>query len=113
MGAAGLNVDKSNELSADFLQGWVQVFLRPIEGGTSVLAVDAEGLLDLGTFPTSLVGSKLRSAGWAGNELDVAGIAVWDRSLSGGSFRKPCHHRRRRRQMWNGNSQRSWGKSQI
>ena len=30
-----------------------------------------EGLLDLGTFPTSLVGSKLRNAGWATNEAAV------------------------------------------
>ena len=84
-----MNADKSNELPADFLQqGWVQVFLRPVEGGTSVLAVDAEGLLDVGTFPTSLVGSKLRSAGWAGNELDIAAIAVWDRCLSWGEIQK-------------------------
>ncbi|CAJ1335602.1 unnamed protein product [Effrenium voratum] len=82
-----LNADEINELPADFLhQGWVQVFLRSTEGGTSVLAVDAEGLLDLGTFPTSLVGSKLRSAGWASNELDVAAIALWDRCLSWGEL---------------------------
>ena len=79
----GLNVEECNELQADFLQqGWVQVFLRSAKGGTSVLAVDSEGLLDLGTFPTSLVGSKLRSAGWAANEVDVAALALWDRALS-------------------------------
>lgn len=34
----------AQELPAEFLQqGWVQVFLRSVEGGTSVLAVDAEG----------------------------------------------------------------------
>lgn len=76
-------MEECNELQADFLQqGWVQVFLRSAKGGTSVLAVDSEGLLDLGTFPTSLVGSKLRSAGWAANEVDVAALALWDRALS-------------------------------
>ena len=33
-----------------------------------LLLLFEEGLLDLGTFDTSLVGSKLRNAGWAGNE---------------------------------------------
>lgn len=85
----GLNVEDCNELPAEFLQqGWVQVFLRSSGTGTSVLAVDAEGLLDLGTFPTSLIGSKLRSAGWAQNELDVAAMAVWDRSLSWGELQQ-------------------------
>lgn len=82
-------MEDCNELPAEFLQqGWVQVFLRSSGTATSVLAVDAEGLLDLGTFPTSLIGSKLRSAGWAQNELDVAAMAVWNRSLSWGELQK-------------------------
>ena len=36
----------------------------------------------MGTFPVSLATSKLRSAGWAPNVVDIAGIAVWDRCLS-------------------------------
>ena len=36
----------------------------------------------MGTFPVSLANSKLRSAGWAPNVVDIAGIAVWDRCLT-------------------------------
>eukprot|EP00931_Biecheleriopsis_adriatica_P086488 TRINITY_DN61151_c0_g1_i1.p1 TRINITY_DN61151_c0_g1~~TRINITY_DN61151_c0_g1_i1.p1 ORF type:complete len:765 (+),score=159.74 TRINITY_DN61151_c0_g1_i1:29-2296(+) len=62
---------------------WAQFFLRPgVDGGTDVLGVDSEGLVELGTFETSLVGSKLRNAGWATNEVHVVAIAVWDRCLS-------------------------------
>ena len=87
-------MEECNELQADFLQqGWVQVFLRSAKGGTSVLAVDSEGLLDLGTFPTSLVGSKLRSAGWAANEVDVAALALWDRPLSWAELQEAVGHR--------------------
>eukprot|EP00913_Durusdinium_trenchii_P017243 g16213.t1 len=78
-----LKGDDYEELPAEFLQqGWVQVFLRSVEGGTSVLAVDAEGLLDLGLCPVSLLGSKLRACGWASNELDLAALVLWDRCLS-------------------------------
>jgi hypothetical protein len=64
-------------------EDWIQIFLRPSKtGGTAVLSVDSEGLVELGTFPTSLVGSKLRSCGWAANEVQIAAIAVWDRCLS-------------------------------
>ncbi|CAE7254092.1 unnamed protein product, partial [Symbiodinium pilosum] len=78
-----LEGDKSSELSAGFLdQGWVQIFLRSAGVGTSVFGVDCEGLLDLGTFDTSLVGSKLRNAGWASNEVDIAAVAFWDRALT-------------------------------
>ncbi|OLQ10011.1 hypothetical protein AK812_SmicGene6302 [Symbiodinium microadriaticum] len=71
-------------------QGWIQIFLRSVEGGTSVFGMDQEGLLDLGTFPTSLVGSKLRNAGWATNEVDIAAIAFWDRILTWAELSPPA-----------------------
>ena len=78
-----LEGDKCFDLSADFLdQGWIQVFLRSAAGATSVLGVDSAGLIDLGTFDTSLAGSKLRSAGWSSNEVDIAAVAFWDRAVS-------------------------------
>lgn len=83
--------DSSLNLNADFLdQGWIQIFLRSVEGGTSVFGMDQEGLLDLGTFPTSLVGSKLRNAGWATNEVDIAAIAFWDRILTWAELSPPA-----------------------
>mmetsp|Transcript_35166 Transcript_35166/g.98740 ORF Transcript_35166/g.98740 Transcript_35166/m.98740 type:complete len:763 (-) Transcript_35166:29-2317(-) len=61
---------------------WNQLFLRPLPGGgTSVLSVDDEGLLELGTTSMSLVGSKLRNAGWASNHVDVCAVAVWNRTV--------------------------------
>lgn len=39
-----LDSEKSHEVRADCLgPGWVQVFLRSVEAGTSLLAVDSEG----------------------------------------------------------------------
>eukprot|EP00933_Yihiella_yeosuensis_P037248 TRINITY_DN31142_c0_g1_i1.p1 TRINITY_DN31142_c0_g1~~TRINITY_DN31142_c0_g1_i1.p1 ORF type:complete len:775 (-),score=151.96 TRINITY_DN31142_c0_g1_i1:799-3123(-) len=61
---------------------WIQVFLRPTsDGGTSIIGVDSEGLLDLGSFPTSLTGSKLRQCGWATNSVHIVAIGIWDHSL--------------------------------
>ena len=44
----------------------------PVHTQPLALGFLEEGLLDLGTFSTSLVGSKLRNAGWATNEAAVA-----------------------------------------
>lgn len=48
---------------------------------TSIYAIDREGLLEVGSFGLSLVGSRLRSLGWARNEVHIAQIAVWDRCV--------------------------------
>jgi len=62
---------------------WVQLFLRPTtDGGTSLLGADSDGLVELGCFPTSLIGSKLRNGGWATNEVHLAAVGIWDRCLS-------------------------------
>lgn len=77
--------DSGNFAEVDSTVGredWVQIFLKPTDsGGTAVLSADNEGLVELGTFPTSLVGSKLTTCGWATNEVQIAAIAVWDRCI--------------------------------
>lgn len=61
---------------------WCDFFLRSKGASTSICAVDADGLVELGVVDISLSGSKLRSMGWAGNELHISDLAVWDRSLT-------------------------------
>ncbi|CAE8722921.1 unnamed protein product [Polarella glacialis] len=75
-GASG----KASEVKAEVgREDWMQLFLRPApDGGTALLGVDGEGLLELGTFATSLIGSKLRNCGWATNEVHIAAIATWE-----------------------------------
>jgi len=79
----GASGNASNLTAAASSTEWCQYFLRSASDGcTNVLSVDDEGLVELGTFRHSLVGSSLRSSGWGENETHVAAIAVWDRCLS-------------------------------
>jgi hypothetical protein len=62
---------------------WTTIFLQPSgEGATTVVAMDDEGPLDLGVAPISLAGSRLRTLGWAPNELFVSELVIWDRRVS-------------------------------
>lgn len=58
---------------------WVVVFLQPREGKTAVFTIDDEGLLEVGAFSVSLMGSRLEKMGWAENEVQIAEVALWGR----------------------------------
>jgi len=65
---------------------WSVVFLQSRDDGTAVYVFDDEGLLELGVVGLSLVGSRLRSLGWASNEIQVAQLALWQRCLHWGEM---------------------------
>mmetsp|Transcript_11107 Transcript_11107/g.19825 ORF Transcript_11107/g.19825 Transcript_11107/m.19825 type:complete len:752 (+) Transcript_11107:21-2276(+) len=72
----------ASEVDGKVEKTWTQLFLRPsASGGTEILGVDEVGLFSMGLVETSLVGSKLRQGGWASNEVEVAAIGIWDRTV--------------------------------
>jgi len=60
---------------------WATIFLQPRGEGTVVWAFDAEGLVEVGSFDLSLVGSRLDKLGWAEGVVDIAEVLLWTRPV--------------------------------
>mmetsp|Transcript_14291 Transcript_14291/g.44703 ORF Transcript_14291/g.44703 Transcript_14291/m.44703 type:complete len:743 (+) Transcript_14291:1-2229(+) len=61
---------------------WSVAFLQPRGSSTAVFVFDEDGLGEVGVVDLSVSGSRLRSMGWADNEVQVAQVVLWKHTLS-------------------------------